>query len=62
VGQKHQRDGIGYRWGCNDGWVYLLDQKVRVRVPRVRSKADGKEMPLAAYPRLQEPGKIGCAT
>jgi transposase-like protein len=49
---------VGHRWGFNDGSVYLLDQKVRVRVPRARSKADGTELPLPAYPRLQEPGVI----
>jgi transposase-like protein len=58
AGEKHQRDGIGHRWGFNDGSVYLADQKVHVRVPRVRSKTDGQELPLPAYERLQEPGVV----
>lgn len=58
AGEKHQRDGIGHRWGFNDGSVYLGDQKVHVRVPRVRSKRDEQEIPLPAYRRLQEPGVV----
>lgn len=58
AGEKHQRDGIGHRWGWNDGSVYLGDQKVHVRVPRVRGKRDGQEITLPAYGRLQEPGVV----
>ncbi len=44
-----------YRWGRERGSVYLADQKVSVRVPRVRDvHADG-EVRLPVYERLQEP-------
>ena len=41
------------RWGFNAGSVYLGDQKVAVRVPRLRSA--GGEIALESYRRFQEP-------
>jgi transposase-like protein len=35
--------------------VYLLDQKLPVRVPRVRDRRLGVEVPLESYRRLQQP-------
>ena len=55
AGHKSQRDGVGYRWGSNNGSVYLGDQKVHVKVPRVRSKEDEREIPLPSYEELQSP-------
>ncbi len=46
------------RWGCNDGSVFLGDQKVPVRVPRVRDVLHGKEVPLDSYQGFQNPGSI----
>ena len=42
-------------WGSNAGSVYVYDQKLRVRVPRVRRKSTGEEVPLLSYARLQQP-------
>ena len=46
------------RWGCNEGSVFLGDQKVSVRVPRVRDVLHGKEVPLGSYQGFQNPGSI----
>lgn len=58
AGRKHQRDGVGYRWGSNEGSVFLGDQKARVKVPRVRSKAGDREIPLPSYEELQSPRRV----
>ncbi len=58
AGRKHQRDGVGYRWGSNEGSVYMGDQKAHVVVPRVRSKADDREIPLPSYEALQSPRTV----
>jgi transposase-like protein len=58
AGQKYQRDGVGYRWGSNEGSVFLGDQKAHVKVPRVRSKADDQEIPLPSYESLQNPRAV----
>jgi len=43
------------RWGKQRGSVYLRDQKVPVRVPRVRGRKGGSEVPLRSYQLLQRP-------
>lgn len=43
------------RWGGQPGSVYLLDQKVPVRVPRVRDLRRDAEVPLESYGMLQSP-------
>ena len=43
------------RWGSQSGSVYLGDQKLKVKVPRVRDVARRTEVPLAAYQALQTP-------
>lgn len=43
------------RWGRQTGSVFLADQKLSVRVPRVRDRAAGQEVPLATYQQLQTP-------
>jgi len=41
--------------GPTAGSVYLLEQKVPVRVPRVRDRRLEVEVPLESYRRLQQP-------
>jgi putative transposase len=53
AGEAYERGSACVRWGSNPGSVYLGDQKVSLRVPRVRRKADGQEQPLSSYQRLQ---------
>ena len=58
AGIKHSRQGglPGHsRWGSQEGSIYLSDQKLRVRVPRVRDVIKNREVPLESYRLLQEP-------
>jgi transposase-like protein len=58
AGERYRRgDGhVGYaRWGQQQGSVYLADQKVGIRVPRVRNLRAGHEVPLASYQALRQP-------
>ena len=55
AGEKHSRVGNNARWGRQNGSVYLQDQKVPVRVPRIRNVSLNTEMPLETYRRLQTP-------
>ena len=56
AGERYQREGgqPGYaRWGSQPGSVYLADQKVSVRVPRVRNLLREQEVPLGTYQALR---------
>lgn len=58
AGERYRRgDGqVGYaRWGQQQGSVYLADQKVGIRVPRVRNLRAGSEVPLPSYQALRQP-------
>ena len=46
------------RWGSQGGSVYLGDQKVSVRVPRVRNVRAGREVSLPSYRALQQPRNL----
>jgi transposase-like protein len=59
AGDRYSRSRPEFkRWGCNGGSVFLGDQKVSVRVPRVRDVINGKEIRLTSYQGLQHPGSI----
>jgi putative transposase len=58
AGIRHSRQGGlpgHYRWGSQEGSIYLSDQKLRVRVPRIRDVVKNREVPLESYRLLQEP-------
>lgn len=58
AGARYQRGGgvPGYvRWGGQGGSIYLADQKVAVRVPRVRDVRCDQEVPLSTYQGLRQP-------
>lgn len=58
AGAKHSRSGGlpgHYRWGGQGGSVYLADQKVKTRIPRVRNVLENNEVPLESYRLLQKP-------
>ena len=55
AGEKHRHGKENVRWGEQGGSVYLLDQKVPIKVPRVRNKANNIEIPLRWYQKMQEP-------
>ena len=43
------------RWGAPSGSIFLADQKLPIRVPRVRDREAQCEVPLATYAALQTP-------
>lgn len=58
VGERYQRAGRrpGYaRWTAQRGWIYMGDQKLSIRVPRIRDQRAKTEVPLQTYRKLQEP-------
>jgi len=58
AGARYQRDGRqpGHvRWSQQRGSVYLGDQKLPVRFPRVRNVHTNTEVPLVTYAKLQQP-------
>lgn len=55
AGKKNSHGHEHVRWGSQNGSVYLREEKVPIRVPRVRSKAAEKEVTLESYKRLQKP-------
>ena len=55
AGGRYKRGGTIDRWGYNGGSVYLGDQKVAVRVPRIRNRVSNQEISLASYQGLQNP-------
>ena len=58
VGIKYDRNRESkdlVRWGSQGGSVYLGDQKVKIKVPRVRNKEMNREEILSTYQKLQEP-------
>ena len=56
AGKRYAR-GINSRWGSQGGSIYLLDQKISIRVPRVRNKMRDEEVTLQMYKKLQDPRK-----
>ena len=58
AGPRYARDDARpdvVRWGAQRGSIYLADQKLPIRVPRVRDRRDQCEIPLATYAALQTP-------
>jgi putative transposase len=57
AGQRYEHQGgVGPdRWGEQWGSVYLRDQKLPIRIPRVRDRGGSREIRLKTYERLQEP-------
>lgn len=58
AGKRYSRGSEICRWGSNRGSVYLGDQKVAVKVPRVRNQTTNQEVALERYERLQSPQLI----
>lgn len=46
------------RWGKQPGSIYVADQKLPIRVPRVRDQALGREIALSTYQRFQTPRSL----
>jgi len=58
AGPRYGREGEAYRWGSNAGSVYVGDQKLHIRVPRVRKTSGNEEIPLKSYQGLRDSGII----
>jgi len=54
VGCRTNRSTENRRWGKNPGSVYLGDQKVRIKVPRVRDTVLRQEVPLQSYQTFRQ--------
>lgn len=55
AGPKGTHGKESTRWGNQWGSVYLTDQKLPIKIPRVRNKTRDKEIPLESYQKLQKP-------
>ncbi len=59
AGDRYSRDLPQFkRWGSNGGSVYLGDQKVSIKVPRVRDVLNDEEVCLTSYRQLQNSRQI----
>lgn len=60
AGEKYKRNGQpGYkRWGSQSGSLYVKDQKLPIKVQRVRDVRNNKELSLSAYERFQQPTQV----
>jgi putative transposase len=60
AGDKYRRNGQpGYkRWGTQRGSVYVRDQKLPIKVQRVRDIENNKEAPLNTYESFQAPRQM----
>src|SRR6266478_5744693 len=58
IGELHVRGKVYGPWGANRGSVCLGDQKVRIRVPRIRNRQRNEEVRLPSYQRLQSQGVL----
>jgi len=55
AGPRYERGKENRRWGSQGGYVYLKDQRVPLKVPRVRNKKTDQEVGLETYRKFQEP-------
>lgn len=58
AGARYAHEDTGssvVRWGAQRGSVYVADQKLPVRIPRVRDLSERREVPLETYKFFQTP-------
>ena len=55
AGLRYSRRGSIKRWGSNPGLVFLGNQKLSIRVPRLRDVEENEEVELESYHQLQSP-------
>src|SRR3990170_128725 len=60
AGERYQRNGQSEykRWGRQRGSVYIKDQKIPIKVQRVRDVRNNKEISLNTYERFQKPKEV----
>ena len=55
AGKRYSRDKENRRWGKQGGSVYLREQKIPMKIPKVRNKNSNQEVKLTSYEQLQKP-------
>ena len=60
AGERYKRNGqSGYkRWGSQRGSVYIKDQKIPLKVQRVRGVRNNKEIGLNTYEWFKQPREV----
>lgn len=58
AGLRYNRRGSIKRWGSNPGSVFLGNQKLSIRVPRLRDVEGNEEVELESYHQLQSPQMV----
>ena len=59
TGKRYQHSNSSCtRWGSNPGYAFIGNQKLDIKVPRVRDTSTGKEVSLKSYKALQNPSAI----
>lgn len=60
AGERYKRNGQPEykRWGSQRGSVYIKDQKIPIKVQRVRDVRNNKEICLNTYERFQKPKEV----
>ena len=59
VRYSHDDDGSSVvRWGAQRGSVYVADQKLPIKIPRVRDLSQKREVPLETYKFFQTPRSL----
>lgn len=52
--EHHKQSGSLYRWGSNPGSVRIGEEKVSIKIPRLRDEASKREVQLESYQMLKE--------
>lgn len=58
AGQPYSREGSIKRWGSNQGYVYLGEQRCPIRVPRVRDQELNQDVVLESYLLAQDSKRL----
>jgi transposase-like protein len=52
---KHNKQGRGvYRWGTNPGSIRIDEEKVKLRIPRLRDEQSKREISLESYDKMKD--------
>ncbi|HHT9159764.1 MAG TPA: hypothetical protein ACFYEH_07870 [Candidatus Brocadiaceae bacterium] len=60
AGERYKRNGQSEykRWGSQRGSVYIKDQKIPLKVQRVRDVRNNKEISLNTYEWFKQPREV----
>jgi len=54
----HPLDSNIQKWASQPGSIYIGDQKVRLFHPRLRNRAENREIPIESYRKMKQPGQF----